>query len=1464
MLHRKILVLLALLCISISSFAQNLSNRGREFWVAWGHNQLGSGATFKIYLSTTNQANVDISFVGGANIYSNYIPPNSVVEVNVPYNGGASMLSFTDGINDNKAIRITADEPIVAYTHMIGSASSGATMLLPVETWGQRYFSMNSAQDWGSGARSWVYVIANQDSTYVELTPTVQSTNTSANTPLTIMLMRGQIYNMLANSLTDDMSGTQVRSVNGPQGQACKPIAVFSGTSRTRLGSSGDFAMQQIFPAQAWGTRYLSAPASSLNSTATRNPTPYRIFVRDPSTVVRVNGAPLNISGLIRNTYYEVAGVSTITQPITIEADKPISVAQYFPSQGSTGWAGNGDPETIILSPIEQAIKSVGFMATENESMTGNFVQVIARVPNVALTGQAAANSINLRFSQRRGANPIEFQNWDVVYDHNLTGYKVFIKRFSPNLSGAENRQAFITSDSAFTGITYGLGSVESYGYNVGTLVNNLDALGNIQNTGGSNQQLTTRTCRDVPFRFTLALPYVPTQIRWLFSQVPRLSDNVDSIQNNPVPIDSFIQNNRRYYRFSVRRDYTFDTIGTITIPLKIVAPGIDNCQNTADASLQVVIERGPFANFVTSYTGCRLDTAFFNSNVNANGFNIERYKWFYPNGSVDSLGNTSFFRFDAPGTYPVRLRAIADNGCYGDTTINVVTAPNPYAAFAVAPDSICIGSNFTFTDSASFAGTVPVSRFWWSYGDGRVDSFTTRGPRQVRYDTAGLFTVRYVNSASRCNSDTATRTIRVWQKPDAWFGFTTGCLQDSTVRFFDSTRVTDGQTFSYAWNFGDPNPSPTRPNTSTVQNPSHIYVGFQVNDVQLIVTTNNGCRDTVVRQYQVQGFSSPITFTVANENRLCSNLAVNITNTSNIAQDSIYRIDQYWDVATQPTVFVTDNTPTQGEVYTHTYATFTTPATLNKIIKWVVYSRGGCISEKFDTITLHALPVLSIGFIPGRCVNGGISSIDSARVTNGVTGNGWYIGNGIDSAGRLNPAIAGIGVNSFKYYFSTNGGCLDSISASVRVFPKPNAQFTRPANRCLGDSTLLVNTSTISSGNIVGWNWNFGDNSTPQSFNNGNPFYHTYRNFGSFVTQLTVVSDSGCVSDVYRDTAKIDPLPEPNFSIPPFICMPAGKAAFTNLSTIANGTTSQLTYTWNFGDGGTSNETDPTYVYSNIGPYNVRLTARSVLGCVKDTVRVLNTFYEQPRAGFTVNDSIFCQGKETIFTDTSTAPNSTITDWFWSFGDGSVSTERSPRKTYTQYGPYTVTLVTKNTQGCLSDTATKNIRVNLQPRVNAGPDLVIDEGRSGVLRGVINDPGVRIVWTPATYLSSDTVVRPTVTPLFNTVYIMYGYGDGNCMASDTVRVTVLKQLRIPNAFSPNGDGINDKWVIPYIEDYPNLRMQVFNRYGQPVFTSNGYAKPWDGNGSGGQPLPAGTYYYIIEPNGGGYDKLSGYVLILR
>ena len=105
---------------------------------------------------------------------------------------------------------------------------------------------------------------------------------------------------------------------------------------------------------------------------------------------------------------------------------------------------------------------------------------------------------------------------------------------------------------------------------------------------------------------------------------------------------------------------------------------------------------------------------------------------------------------------------------------------------------------------------------------------------------------------------------------------------------------------------------------------------------------------------------------------------------------------------------------------------------------------------------------------------------------------------------------------------------------------------------------------------------------------------------------------------------------------------------------------------------------------------------------------------------------------------------------------------------------------------------------------------------------------------------------------------------DG-CSASDDLQVIVLRSVEIPNAFSPNGDGINDTWQIKYLEDYTGATVSVFNRYGQFLFESpvGGYgAKPWDGTNKG-NPVPVGTYFYIIKL-GSGKTPLSGSVSVIR
>ena len=119
----------------------------------------------------------------------------------------------------------------------------------------------------------------------------------------------------------------------------------------------------------------------------------------------------------------------------------------------------------------------------------------------------------------------------------------------------------------------------------------------------------------------------------------------------------------------------------------------------------------------------------------------------------------------------------------------------------------------------------------------------------------------------------------------------------------------------------------------------------------------------------------------------------------------------------------------------------------------------------------------------------------------------------------------------------------------------------------------------------------------------------------------------------------------------------------------------------------------------------------------------------------------------------------------------------------------------------------------------------------------------------------------PLSSPIDDITYRLVVTGIGGCAVGDTLFVKVLKSPMIPNAFSPNGDGINDTWIIQYLESYPGTTVDVFNRYGQKVYSSIGYDKPWDGRYNG-KILPIGTYYYVINPKNG-RAIMSGSVTII-
>ena len=192
--------------------------------------------------------------------------------------------------------------------------------------------------------------------------------------------------------------------------------------------------------------------------------------------------------------------------------------------------------------------------------------------------------------------------------------------------------------------------------------------------------------------------------------------------------------------------------------------------------------------------------------------------------------------------------------------------------------------------------------------------------------------------------------------------------------------------------------------------------------------------------------------------------------------------------------------------------------------------------------------------------------------------------------------------------------------------------------------------------------------------------------------------------------------------------------------------------------------------------------------------------------------------------------------------------------------------VVVTRSNGCKnSDTST--LSYYEMPTVNAGADVQMIKGNTVVLNATASSNAIKYLWQPATYLNNANILNPTATVAKDIMYKITVYTANNCEATDSLSIQALEPgIDIPNVFSPNGDGKNDAWEILSLLAYPQASVNIFDRYGREVFHSIGYKKPWNGTSQiNGEPLPVGTYYYIIKTNVmGNSQSISGTVIILR
>jgi len=499
--------------------------------------------------------------------------------------------------------------------------------------------------------------------------------------------------------------------------------------------------------------------------------------------------------------------------------------------------------------------------------------------------------------------------------------------------------------------------------------------------------------------------------------------------------------------------------------------------------------------------------------------------------------------------------------------------------------------------------------------------------------------------------------------------------------------------------------------------------------------------------------------------------------------------------------------------------------------------------------INVNPLPIVNCSF------NGtylGLPTTFTATVNSGSPPYSYFWdfgdGSGISSQGSPSYIYPGTGAYTATLVVTDANGCKAScqVPLLITVAPDVNAQAIAQAIS-VGCGTATVSFTDQSSGNPTGWFWNFGDGNTSTL---QNPT-HTYTTPGAYSVML--VANNGVNYDTtwLPNIVNVPPNPTAGIdAVKTLGCVPF-KVQFQDASVGAS------TWLWDFGDGSPQSALqDPYHTYTQPGFYTVTLTVTNGNSGCEDS-HVANNFIQvlpAPVANFTVSDSAICAFDRVQFFDLST--NGPLTSWFWHFGDGTTSTQPNPIHTYNTAagGGYWVTLtVTGAGPAFCTSTLTKPqyVVVHEKPTADFAPsNVIIQIPENKVKFYSYSSSYDNLLWNFSTGQSSNAQ-NPLVIFPDSGLYLITHYAFTQEGCSDTAYGEVLVQeqqvVYIPNSFSPDGDQLND-WFYIKGKGLKDLEVDIFDRWGNKVFSGKGLDTRWDGSyQNNGNVCAQGVYVYRVR-----------------
>lgn len=865
-------------------------------------------------------------------------------------------------------------------------------------------------------------------------------------------------------------------------------------------------------------------------------------------------------------------------------------------------------------------------------------------------------------------------------------------------------------------------------------------------------------------------------------------------------------------------------------------------------------------------------------------------YAWSGPNGFTSTVQNpTGIPAPITPGNYLYTVTATSGAiSCSGSTNLTVV--PTPPAPIVITPLVYCQGATAPALTATALTGHTLQ---WYSAPTGGVGSTTAPIPSTAILGTTTFYVSQRIGLCEGPRVPivvnivaTTTPAVVVNNSPVSY------CQNTTAVSLLTNATAATGATLLWYTTLtgGTGSSTPIVPST-TAAGTTMYYVSQIIGTcegprtpITVIVTATSPAPTVVTNINYCQG-AIPVALSATGTNILwwgtnatggtsSTTVPIPTTTTSGI---TIYYVTQNTTgcisnprtpisvtvtalpvapVVTSPVTYCQGATPVQlsatGPNLTW-YATATAPtgtvipptpstATVGSVTYWVGAASGICQGPRSSiTVIVNATPLAPTVISPVNYCQGATAVALSATGTNLL----WYTTatGGIGSTTAPTPFTAGAGLTPY-YVSSTIGTCEGPRSLiNVIVNPTPNAPtVTSLINYCQGATA----TALTASGSGLLWY------TTPTG------------GIGSATAPTPLTTTGGTTNYYVSSTSNPGACESPRSLITVIVtALPAAPTVSTPVVRCQDATPLQLTATGNnllwytTPTGGTGSTTAPTPSTTTPGTSTFYVSAStSGVVCEGPRAAIVVTINPKPLAPTVVSPRAFCQNVNAL------ALTATGTNLLWynvaSGGTGSATAPVPPTNTVgsTIYYVSQTTAAPASCEGSLRAAIVVNVSPALS--INAGPNVTIARGDQTQLNATTTSVGATYLWTANVSplaLTSATILNPIANPIQTTIYkITISDPTNLCPSKDSsVTVTVVQScINVRNAFTPNGDGINDTWFV-YDQNFcltnpGGAKVTIFNRYGTKVYESKDYTNKWDGTYNG-KTLPDGTYYAVIEFN---------------